>query len=58
MAKFEFYAEVKLFGNPLVKAFDEEGTGFDRVSVIIPRKRFSDGKSPKKIKVTVEWEEE
>ena len=59
MGKTEFVAVQKHLGSPLVVAYDQEGKGLrNRASILIPRKTFDRMEIPKKLRVTVEWDEE
>ena len=57
MGKIEFVANQKFLRSPFFVAYDQEGKGARRSSILIPRKIFENNKIPIKLKVTVEWEE-
>lgn len=60
MGKVEFYAIKKHSGMPFSVAYDEDVKGVRNISsVFVAKKNFVEPKnSPKRIKVTVEWEED
>lgn len=58
MCEIEFIARQKFLRSPLVVAYDQEGRGARRSSILIPRTVFESNKIPKKLKVTIEWNEE
>lgn len=58
MAKIEFVEIQKHLGFPIVVAFDQEGKGLRRASILIPRKVFDKKEIPKRLRVTLEWNEE
>ena len=56
MGKVEFVASQKFLRSPFMAAYDQDGRGVRRSSILIPRKVFETKKVPINVKVTVEWE--
>lgn len=56
MGKVEFVASQKFLRSPFMVAYDQEGKGTGRSSILIPKNAFENDKIPIKVKVTVEWE--
>lgn len=58
MGRVEFTCAQKALGSPVAVAYDEEGQGLSRATLLMPRRHFAKGHIPKTVSVVVEWEDE